>query len=600
MATAGGAARAIHYTIGASQPASHLFEVRCVVARPDAGGQRFALPAWIPGSYLIRDFARHVVTATAHCAGKAVAVEKIDKSTWQCAPCDGPLSFEYSVYAYALSVRGAYLDLRDGFFNGVNVFVAVAGQEHEPVGVTIEPPAGCGDWRVATAMTPAGASLWQFGDYAAADYDELIDHPVAMGRFDIVDFDVAGTAHHLVLSGRHRADTARLRRDVSAVCAQHAALFGELPDMGRYLFLTRVLGEGYGGLEHRSSSALMCQRDELPAGEEKVTKGYRRFLGLVSHEYFHLWHVKRIKPAAFTPYALHEERYTRQLWVFEGVTSYYDDLALVRSGVIETADYLALVGETLANVFSVPGHRVQSLADSSFDAWTKFYKPTPNTPNAVVSYYAKGALVALALDLLIRAQSAGRSSLDDVMRALWAQYGAHGVGVPEGGFEALCAEVTELDLAPFFAAAVHGTEPLDLTGPLRDVGIVLTERADAPGRVALGCKLKKHSATVGAVFRHSAAERAGLAPGDHLVALDGLKISGRNWSELLKPYRSGDTATLHVFRRDELLALDATFDDAPPRKWRLKIDAAAPPDCAARREAWLGTAVGGASAPINA
>ena len=398
----------IHYTIGAPQPSSHRFVVTIDIPTPDPAGQRLSLPAWIPGSYLVRDFARHVGAVSARDDDGVVGVSKTDKSTWRCAPASGVLRVEYEVFAHDISVRGAHLDHTHGFFNGANVFLAVHGQEQQGIAVTLVPPDTEALWRVATTLPRSDALEWGFGEYTAKDYDELIDHPVEMGEFDVVSFEAAGVTHRVILSGRHTCDGPRLERDLSKICNEQVRLFGELPDMSEFLFLTRVTGNGYGGLEHRSSTALMCRRRDLPGRDPAINKDYRRFLGLCSHEYFHLWNVKRIKPAAFTPFELEAESYTELLWVFEGITSYYDDLALVRSGVIDEASYFELVSETVTRVHSVPGHRWQSLADSSFDAWTKFYKPNEDSPNSVVSYYAKGALVALLLDLTIRTRTSNK------------------------------------------------------------------------------------------------------------------------------------------------------------------------------------------------
>ena len=578
----------ILYTIAAPMPASHRFHVTLDIPRPATSGQRLALPSWIPGSYLVRDFARHVGRVSASDARGAVAVSKVDKSTWRCAPCAGPLRVQYDVFAWDLSVRGAHLDATHGFFNGSNVFLAVAGREGDPVDVMlVEPPVAGKAWRVATTLARGDAPQWGFGLYKASDYDELIDHPVEMGQFDLVDFDAAGVPHRVVLSGRHFCDGPRLAKDLALICEQQVSLFGELPQMDQYLFLTRVLGDGYGGLEHRSSTALMCRRGDLPGRDDKVSKEYRRFLGLASHEYFHLWNIKRIKPAAFTPYDLEQESYTQLLWVFEGITSYYDDLALVRSGVIDTPSYLELVSEIMARVLSVPGHRWQSLAESSFDAWTKFYKPNEDTPNSVVSYYAKGALVAMLLDLTIRERTVDRVSLDDVMRQMWTRYGKTGLGVPEDGFEVLCEAVTGLDLGPFFDRYIRSTDEPDLERALKSVGISLTCDITPAPDVALGLVLKKDTTEIATVYRDRAAELGGLAPGDVLVAIDALQVTSSNWPVLVAPYAPGDRATVHAFRGDELHAVEVTFEASPQRRWRLLADDDVTPAVAARRARWL-------------
>ncbi len=414
------------YSIWPKDPAAHLFEVRLTVAAPDPEGQVFDLPTWIPGSYMIRDYAKHVVSARAESDGRDVALHKIDKSRWRAAPADREITLVLEVYAHDESVRGAHLDPTHAFFNGTCVFPAVVGQEETDCELEIlapEKPVGK-NWRVATSMNIKDAEKYGFGSYRADDYAELIDHPVEIGELSVGEFEVEGIPHAIAIRGNTRADMGRLCHDLQKICAHHLSFLGPPDDLDRYLFLLNAPGTGYGGLEHRWSSALICGRDNLPArGDEGISDEYRTFLGLVSHEYFHLWNVKRMKPAAFTPYDLSKETHTDLLWVFEGVTSYYDDLALVRSGMIEIESYLELLGQTMTRVARSGGRRRQSVADSSFDAWTKFYKQDANATNAIVSYYAKGALVALALDLKLRTETGGRVSLDDVMKAAWARWG---------------------------------------------------------------------------------------------------------------------------------------------------------------------------------
>src|SRR6185312_5798088 len=296
--------------------------------------------------------------------------------------------------------------------------------------------------------------------YAADSYEELVDHPVEIGRFDLTSFEAGGVTHDVAIAGARDVDLDRVARDLARVCQWHCDLFAGAPNgrapFDRYLFLVLAVGDGYGGLEHRASTSLVCKRDELPRiGDPGLDDGYVTFLGLASHEYFHAWNVKRIKPSAFTPYDLSQEGFTRLLWAFEGITSYYDDLSLARSGVAPAERVLELLARTLTTVLRTPGRHLQSVADASFDAWIKFYRPDENSPNAGVSYYAKGAIVALALDLTLRRH--GRS-LDDLMRALWTRHGATGVGVDEDAIEALASSLAGHDLRDFFARYVDGTE----------------------------------------------------------------------------------------------------------------------------------------------
>ena len=424
---------AVTYRVRPADPGAHLFEVVCELEAH--ARQAWRLPSWIPGSYLLREYARHVVAITAEGEGGPVAVEKLDQSRWQCANEAGRLRVTLTVFGFDLSVRGAYLDQRRAFFNGPCLLPRFAGIEG-PLDLVVAPPEHASGWRVATAMPVASVDESGFGRYRAADYDELLDHPVEISDFMRLDFPAAGVPHAIVLAGRQDADLERLTADVRQICETHIALFGPPAPMPQYLFLSLVVGDGYGGLEHRASSSLIFARGDLPRpGAAAVSKKYRRLLGLISHEYFHTWHVKRIKPAAFTPYRYEARNHTRLLWVFEGITTYYQDLLVLRSDVLSVAAYLDRLAETLTRVYRVPGRLRQSLAEASFEAWDQLYKPTANSPNAAISYYSKGALVALALDLTLRRDTVGRVSLDDVMRALWQRHGLTGEGVAEDGFE---------------------------------------------------------------------------------------------------------------------------------------------------------------------
>ena len=535
------------------------------------------MPAWIPGSYMIRDFAKNIVTIAAHCAGVPVKLEKLDKQTWRCEPCDAELVICYEVYAWDFSVRSAHLDTTHGYFNGTSVFLKAVGREHENCKIEILPPSGhrYRYWRVATTLSTAGAMHQGFGAYQAADYEELIDHPVEMGNFSHAVFQVSGVEHEIVITGRHRADMQRLCTDLKAICETHASLYGGLPPMERYLFQVMAVGEGYGGLEHRSSTSLICKRSDLPvAGEEKMGAGYRRFLGLCSHEYFHLWNVKRIKPLVLQQADLSTEVYTRLLWAFEGITSYYDDLALVRSGRVDAEGYLQLLAETITRVVRCSGRLKQTLSDSSFDAWTKFYKQDENSPNAIISYYTKGALVALLLDLTIRQRTEGEKSLDDLMFALWEGHGRSGVGVDESGIEHLAQQVTGLDLHDFFDATLRSTAELDLERALTSVGVGYRlrpargpqdqgglrkddDKQTGPSAV-LGIRheLQGNDLRVTHVFDGGAAQQAGLSAGDIILAVDGIRVPVDGADKLLYGLPPDARVSIHVFRRDELLEFE--------------------------------------------
>lgn len=592
----------IRYAIVPKQPAAHLFEVTLTLADPDPAGQRFTLPTWIPGSYLVREFARNIVTLSAfNEAGRKVRIEKTDKQTWQAAPVkDGALTLRYEVYAWDMSVRTAHLDDTGGFFNGTSVFLLPVGREEAACVVDIQKPAGASyrDWRVGTALLEArGTRRYGFGGYRAQNYDELVDHPVALGHFALATFKAHGVPHDIVIAGRTvSVDMARLCADLKRICETQIALFEprtKKAPVDRYVFMTQVVSDGYGGLEHRASTALICNRTDLPViGRPEVTEAYRTYLGLCSHEYFHTWNVKRIKPAAFAPYDLSRENYTSLLWLFEGFTSYYDDLMLVRSGAITPAEYYALVGKTLGTVLRGSGRLKQSVAESSFDAWIKYYRQDENAPNAIVSYYQKGSLVALAFDLAIRARTDHRKSLDDVMRLLWQRYGRHFysgkmTGVGEDEMQALIAEATGVELGTLFREAVYGTRDLPLDELFAPFGITLQPQTGAAnrnggkngvegaqGKPSLGVRVRASGTDcqLAAVHDRSAAQKAGLSAGDVVIAVDGLRVTATNLDTLLGRYVPGATVDIHAFRRDELLLARVRLD--PPEVTRYTLAAA--------------------------
>lgn len=609
----------VRYRIWPKEPRAHLLGVEVTIDEPAADGQVLGLPVWIPGSYLVREFARHIVDIHAEAGGRPVALAKVDKHRWRAAPVSGPLTVRLTVYAWDLSVRAAHLDQTHAFFNGTSVFPMIEGCDDAPCLVTIDPPADalCKGWRVATTLPPVDVRPAGFGSYRADNYLHLVDHPVEMGTWESVDFTAGNVAHQLAITGRVRFDRERLAKDLAAVCGEHVRLFhgaphGDgAPPMQRYLFLTTALGDGYGGLEHKDSCALICKRDDLPkpaapsAATAEPSDGYRGFLGLCSHEYFHLWNVKRITPAAFSPYRLDREGYTRLLWAFEGITSYYDDLALVRAGVITVESWLELVGRTVTRVLRGAGRKHQSVAESSFDAWIKFYRPDENTPNAVVSYYTKGSLVALALDLTIRRATDEQRSLDDVMRALWLRHGKPGVGVPEDGVETIAADIAGVDLRPFFDEYVRGTADVPLAPLLAPYGIDEHLRPaesdhdqggkagkkpadDLAARGVLGVTLGggDDGAHLASVHEGGAAQAAGLSAGDIILAVDGLRATRGNLQRLCGDRAPGACVRVHAFRRDELFEVDVVLQ-APERDVAFYTLRASDTAADQKRAAWL-------------
>ena len=553
----------ISYRIAVDSLHAHLFHVSVSIPRP-AAQQRLALPVWIPGSYLVREFARHLSGMQAAQGGKPVPLTQLDKATWQ-ADCLGTatLTVDYRVYAFDTSVRAAFLDAQRGFFNGTGVFLRALGREDEPQQMLLrELPPG---WRAATAMTPRKVDKTGRGVYEAANYDELVDHPVELGNFWRGRFEAHGVPHEFIVAGAlPDFDGERLLADTKRICEAEIAFWHaergvvEAPPFGRYVFMLNAADENYGGLEHRASTALIASRRDLPRKDQRadaeLSDGYVTLLGLISHEYFHTWNVKRLRPHEFTRYDYTQENYTELLWFFEGFTSYYDDLLLLRAGLIDEARYLKLVAKTIGNVLAAPGRRVQSVAQASFDAWVKYYRSDENTPNATISYYTKGSLVALALDLTLRTgQGRGKPSLDRVMRLLWNK--SEGGPITEADVLAALGKVAGRSLAAEFDAWVHGTADLPLAPLLAQFGVQWQAQAATTAQ-RLGLRVAE-SALTGVkathVLRGGAAEAAGIAAGDELLAVDDWRL--RRLDDALRLLAPGRDGTLLVSRDQRLLRL---------------------------------------------
>ncbi len=579
---------------------AHQYRVTLSVPHP-ACEQALSLPAWIPGSYLVREFARHLSGMIARQGGRDVGLQQLDKATWL-ARCEGrgALVVSYLVYAFDTSVRAAFLDVRRGYFNGTSLCLRVEGREAEPHRLELRGlPAG---WQVATTLPAVKVDASGRGVYEAGDYDELVDHPVELGRFWRGRFEARGVPHEYVVAGAlPDFDGERLLADAKRICEAQIdfwhgapALRGGAPagrpPFERYVFLHNLVDDGRGGLEHRASTALISPRRDMPQlGKAETSDGYVDLLGLISHEYFHTWNVKRLRPAEFARYDYTQENYTGLLWFFEGFTSYYDDQFLLRSGLIDAARYLRLIARTVSGVLGTPGRKVQSVAQSSFDAWVKYYRADENTPNATISYYTKGALVALALDLTLRGE--GRGSLDDVMRALWAASG--GGPVDEAQIAAALQRVGARSYAKELAAWVHGTDDLPLQRLLGHAGV---DWHAEPATLAqrLGLRVSESALTgvkLSQVLRGGVAERAGLSAGDELLAVDGWRV--RRLDDALRVLKPGVAAPWLIARDQRVLPISLRMPAADPAGDRagavaLKPASAPAKAAAALRKAWLG------------
>jgi predicted metalloprotease with PDZ domain len=590
----------ISYRLAMPEPHTHLFEVE--MRLPGGGPVELVMPSWTPGSYLMREFARHVQDFSAEAAGAPVRWEKRNKSTWRVHAPEGELLVRYRVYANEPSVRTSHLDASHGYVNGASVFLFARGYEGDPVSLEIEAPRG---WRATTSMDAEGPFR-----FTARDYDELVDSPIEIGEHELLEWEQEGIPHRYAIWGRGNYDPERLVADTRRIIAAESEMFGGLP-YARYTFILHLLPEGRGGLEHAASSSLQAGRWAFE-GEP-----YEDFLALVAHEFFHVWNAKRIRPEPLGPFDYTRENYTRDLWVVEGLTTYYTDLMLRRAGIITEERYLARLAESISRMQSLPGRRHQTLEASSFDTWIRFYRPDEHTPNAQVSYYQKGALVGLLLDLEIREASGGRHSLDDLMRTLWERYGSRDVGYPEemkAGVQAIAEELAGRSLDDFFAAYIWGTEELDHDRYLAAAGLTLTrepapdesgtgngEKGARPSDAAviesrLGARVRETNGRllIANVLEGGAGWNAGLNAGDELLALDGLRVaSTAALAARLRELHDGDLAQVALFRRDELTTVPVPAGPAaaPPLRIAPRPDATA--EEAALRKDWLRGAAGG-------
>jgi predicted metalloprotease with PDZ domain len=597
----------IEYKLNLKSPQAHIFEVELKIDKPDRNGQVVFLPAWIRGSYLIRDYARHIITIQAFCKDRQIGLQKLNKHSWIVEPVASSITIRYLVYAWELTVRSSHFDLNHAYFNGPALFLGVKGQEMSKCCLEIVAPDDqqIADWKVAIPMHPVKTDEKGFGRYIADTYEDFIDCPAEIGRYSESEFSVASCNHRLIVSGSNRFDHESICSCLERICSEQVELFGELP-IQEYTFFLQLVDDGYGGLEHKNSTSLIFSRDELPSkNDTKISPGYRRLLALCSHEYFHLWNVKRITPQPFLEQNTSQEVYTKQLWVFEGITSYYDELMLVRSGVIEAEGYFEMLAETVTRVMRGSGRKKQTLEESSFDVWTKFYKQDENAPNAIVSYYAKGALFALVLDLTIRIQSEGLFSLDHIMRAMWQKYGKNSEGVPEGGFEEVAAEVTSLNLKSLFELGLRSTEELPLAECLEAFGVEMkllpAKSQDDKGGVITKSENEQNSySVIGAkwidkngtvyiqqVFDGGAAQEAGVSAGDEIIAVDGQRKNTNQFDRYIADTDPGETVQVHLFRRGTLMNISLKPRKAPSDTCYFYLTEQKNPEISKRYTEWL-------------
>lgn len=564
----------LKYTVNFDDVNKHLFNIKIDIPAHQQTTLTLSLPAWLPGSYMIRDFAKSIINLSAKQNSQLFALTLIDKQRCSIVTHGEKCTVEYQVYAFDSSVRTAYLDQERAFFNGTSLFLCVDEFEHKPHQIELIKPSFTDSWKVATGLQRANTtSLYSFGLYESDNYAELIDCPVEIGGFTPIEFTVAGTRHYLILNGKHYADTSRVINDLTKLCQHHINLFekntGGKPPFNEYWFLTNILPSGFGGLEHKNSTALLCSTFDFPNANKptELSDGYKTFLSLASHEYFHAWNVCRIKPEEFVPYSLNSESYTKQLWAYEGITSYYDDFSLFRTGLVSFDDYLKLKSKTISRVNRGNGQLKQSLIESSFYTWTKFYQQGADAANNIVSYYTKGSLIALWLDLTIRKATNANKSLDDVMRTLWSDYlnkGSEYTGTQLYTIINIVNGLIDADITVDFYQLLNEKAPVPLTELLAVFGVELKQ---APSNVAsfMDVSANEHNPYLGFMFKdaklgieviqvleNSPAEQSGISVQDNIIAIDNLVVSKANFADVINNLQLTQTYNLAYIRSGEL------------------------------------------------
>ncbi|BAY96394.1 peptidase M61 domain-containing protein [Tolypothrix tenuis PCC 7101] len=571
----------IHYQVAMPQPETHLFEVTLHLVNYTSPILDLKLPVWTPGSYLVREYAKNLQDFTAFANDQPLPCWKKSKNHWQVDKSNvSELTIRYRIFANELSVRTNHLDITHGYFNGAALFFRLPGWEKLPILVTILPPNP--EWQVTSPLpTDAEAS----NTFYAADFDTLVDSPFEIGSHQVYQFAALGKPHELAIWGQGNLEPERAIADIQKIIKVEADIFDGLPYQ-RYVFLLHLFHQAYGGLEHKNSCSLIYQRFGFRAQDK-----YERFMQLVAHEFFHLWNVKRIRPKALQVFDYDQENYTPSLWFCEGTTSHYDLLIPLWAGIYDSKSYLNHLSKEITRFLTTPGRKVQPLSESSFDAWIKLYRPDANSGNSQISYYLKGAMVSLLLDLLIRAKHRNQRSLDDVMRQMWQQFGKAEIGFTAEQLQSVIASVADIDLGDFFKRYLDGTEELPFNECLEPFGLKLAAEADEEPYLGIKVNTENGKEIIKFVEAGSPAQKAGIDPGDELLAINGIKVTANNLSDRLKDFQAQDTIQVAVFHQDLLRSVNVTL--AEPRPSRYQVISIHNPDSVQQENlaGWLGVRV---------
>lgn len=552
----------IHYRIEFKEPAIHRVQIEVSFATHGAKEIRLMMPVWTPGSYMVREYARQIESLEAYDKNGPIKTTKADKNHWvvSCEKTD-KVKVRYSVYGREMGVRTNWIEPQFAFLTGAATFIVPEKAVDRKCIVHVVPDPS---WaHIATSLEASPASPWV---RTAKNFDELIDSPIVMGNIDIQSEEISGAVHHLATVPFEGWDTQKAMADVAKIVKLEQEFWGEVPYQ-QYWFLN-LLTEAGGGLEHDNSTVLMASR-----WSQKLRPKYVDWLGLVAHEFFHTWNVRRLRPRALMAYDYNQEQYTDELWIAEGLTSYYDDLIVARSGLSTPKEYLERVSKSIQTVQNSPGRNVQNLIDSSFDSWIKFYRPDENAANSRISYYVKGSIVGMLLDAQIRLHSSDQYSLDDCMRLLWKRH--RETGYTNEDFSKIVQELAGKSVRDWLDKELRSTEELDYQPLLEAYGLTWkpkdppkdvppkgpdthqapTAEVATPAHFGLEISNVSGKTQVDKVLRGASASHAGVQVGDELIALDGYRIGAEQWAERVGLLHVGDEISLLVSRRGKILDL---------------------------------------------
>lgn len=554
----------VDYEISIPEPHTHYCEVTMNIGGVSEKYLDIKMPVWAPGSYLIREFSKNVEEFRA--LGKPQGLlhsEKINKNTWRVmTDSKNEIQITYRVYAFEMSVRTSFIDAAHAYLNGTSIFMYVDEKKEISGSVKINPYK---DWKTVSTSLDKSKDAEGFV-YTYPNYDVLVDSPFEIGNHQVWQFLASGVDHEVAMYGEGNYEKEKLLKDMAKVVETCTAVIGENPNKS-YTFIIHNLNSGRGGLEHLGSTTL--QADRFSYGTDK---GYHGFLSLVAHEYFHLWNVKRIRPEALGPFNYDEENYTTLLWVMEGFTSYYDELLLVKAGFYKEENYLKLLETGINGVERTPGNKVQTLAESSFDAWIKYYRRDENAYNTQVSYYSKGAVIAALIDIEIIAASAGKQNLDDLMRDLYTTYyKGEKRGFTEEEFKKMVEKYTKKDMSDFFNKYVNGTETPDYKAYFSKVGIATTLSEEEKWKMGLNTKEEEGKLMVSSVLRNTPAYNYGVNVNDEVLAINTYRVNDKNLSKLFEEQKKGEVYVLTVVRDGKLLDLKIKKEAITEKNYKLAI-----------------------------